>query len=79
MSKTIDILNRLREKGFSQTEIAKRTGIAQPRLSRWASGRVPAGADDALALLELEHFALNLPKGQLVALPAPSNQGGANA
>lgn len=43
----------LRKAGLSQTEIAKRTGIPQPRLSRWESGDVPAGADDALRLKAL--------------------------
>lgn len=54
MSETTDLLKRLREgHGLSQTEIAKRTGIPQPRLSRWAAGHTPDTADDALKLKAL--------------------------
>lgn len=49
-----DLIKRLRDRGLSQTEISRRTGIPQPRLSRWQAGRAPAGADDALKLLRLE-------------------------
>lgn len=49
-----DLLRRLRDRGLTQTEIARRTGIPQPRISRWEGGRAPAGADDALKLLKLE-------------------------
>ncbi|WP_231934072.1 helix-turn-helix domain-containing protein [Bordetella bronchialis] len=34
-------------------EIARRTGIPQPRISRWEGGEAPAGANDALKLAEL--------------------------
>lgn len=54
MSNMQDLLRRLRDRGLTQTEIARRTGIPQPRISRWESGRAPAGADDALKLLTLE-------------------------
>lgn len=53
MSKTTDLILILRKRGLSQTDISKRTGIPQPRISRWQSGEVPAGADDALRLAEL--------------------------
>lgn len=53
MSETTVLLKRLVDSGLSQTEIAKRTGIPQPRLSRWARGDTPAGADDALKLAAL--------------------------
>ena len=53
MSATTDLLQALRGLKLSQTEISKRTGIPQPRLSRWASGEVPDAADDALKLLAL--------------------------
>lgn len=53
MSKTTDLIKTLRDRGLSQTEISKRTGIPQPRLSRWESGEVPDAADDALKLAAL--------------------------
>lgn len=45
-----DMIKDLRARGLTQTEISKRTGIPQPRLSRWENGRAPVGADDALKL-----------------------------
>lgn len=53
MVTTEEIIVKLRAAGLSQTEIARRTGIPQPRLSRWEAGGVPAGADDALRLKAL--------------------------
>jgi transcriptional regulator with XRE-family HTH domain len=54
MSATTDLILVLREKHkLSQTEISRRTGIPQPRLSRWESGEAPTGADDALKLAKL--------------------------
>ena len=47
------IVVALRAMGLSQSEIARRTSIPQPRLSRWEGGAVPVGADDALRLLHL--------------------------
>lgn len=52
---TTDLLRALRERGLTQMEISRRTAIPQYRLSRWASGQVPTGADDSLRLLELYH------------------------
>lgn len=49
----IDIIKRLRGAGFTQAEIARRTGIPQYRVSRWENGAVPVGAEDALKLAEL--------------------------
>ena len=51
--KIADILRRLRAAGLTQTEIARRTGIPQPRLSRWERGDAPDTADDALRLAAL--------------------------
>ena len=48
-----DALLALRDSGLTQTEIAKRTGIPQPRLSRWEGGAVPPSADDGLKLVRL--------------------------
>lgn len=53
MSATTILLQQLKELGLTQTEIAKRTRIPQPRLSRWAAGRTAVGADDALRLRDL--------------------------
>lgn len=53
MSKTTELIKRLRESGMSQTEMARLTGIPQPRLSRWEGGEVPDAADDALKLAAL--------------------------
>ena len=50
---TVELINRLRTAGFSQSEIARRTGIPQPRISRWSAGHAPDSADDALKLLKL--------------------------
>ncbi|MEZ2297278.1 helix-turn-helix domain-containing protein [Variovorax sp. RCC_210] len=38
---------------LSQSEIARRTGIAQSKISRWEAGRVAAGAEEALKLAAL--------------------------
>ena len=55
MSEISQIIKRLRSdpSSLSQTEIARRTGIPQPRISRWEAGEVAAGADDALKLVAL--------------------------
>lgn len=53
MSDTTGLINRLRAYGMTQTEISRRTGIPQPRLSRWQRGAVPESADDALRLAAL--------------------------
>jgi transcriptional regulator with XRE-family HTH domain len=54
MSTTTDLLKRLRARKLSQAEIQRRTGIPQPRLSKWEKGEAPVGADDALKLAALE-------------------------
>lgn len=55
MSQIASLINRLCSDPYklSQSEIFRRTEIPQPRLSRWASGEVPAGVDDALKLIAL--------------------------
>lgn len=50
---TAKIIQRLRAFGLTQTEISRRTGIPQPRLSKWGNGAVPNHVDDALRLAEL--------------------------
>ena len=52
MDKIQDAIQSLR-RTLSQSEIARRTGIAQHKISRWESGGIPAGASDALKLIEL--------------------------
>ena len=53
MSDTTSIIKALRAAKLSQSEISRRTGIPQPRLSRWEAGEVPDAADDALKLAAL--------------------------
>lgn len=50
MSTTRQNLKRLREAGLSQSEIARRAGIPQPRISRWEGGDIAKAADDAIRL-----------------------------
>lgn len=50
MSATTTLIRELRALGLSQSEIARRTKIPQPRLSRWEAGEAPDSADDALKL-----------------------------
>ena len=52
MDKIQDAIKSLR-RTLSQSEIARRTGIAQHKISRWESGSIPAGASDALKLIKL--------------------------
>jgi transcriptional regulator with XRE-family HTH domain len=52
MKNTSLIIKALRTKGLTQTEISKRTGIPQPRISRWETQGTAVG-DDALALTRL--------------------------
>jgi len=53
MDTTAENIKKLRNAGLSQSEIARRCGIPQPRLSRWEAGDIPNSADDALKLAEL--------------------------
>ena len=55
MSKITALIRRLQAEPskLSQSEISRRTGIPQPRISRWGAGEVAAGADDALKLVAL--------------------------
>ena len=52
---------------MSQSEIARRIGMPQPRVSRWEAGEVPTGADDALKLAQLLR---EVEAQQQTALPA---------
>ena len=52
MDKIQDAIRSLR-RTLSQSEIARRTGIAQHKISRWESGDIPAGASDAKKLNKL--------------------------
>lgn len=53
MSKTSDLIRELRLIPMSQSEISRRTGIPQPRISRWESSGAPQSADDALKVADL--------------------------
>jgi len=54
MTKTAKLIKRLRSLGLTQSEISRRTGIPQPRISRWENAEEPTAADDVLALVALE-------------------------
>lgn len=60
MDKIQDAIQSLR-RTLSQSEIARRTGIAQHKISRWESGEIPAGASDALKLVELAEEMESIP------------------
>lgn len=60
MQTTTDILRGLLRSGLTQTEIARKTGIPQPRLSRWAAGEVPASVDDVLRLARLHEQVVDM-------------------
>jgi len=64
MSTTIHLLQGLLARGWTQSDITRRTGIPQPRLSKWARGKAPSGAEDALKLKALADA------GELPAKPA---------
>ena len=53
MDQITEILGRLR-RTLSQSEISRRTGIAQSKISRWEAGAIAAGAGDALKLVDLD-------------------------
>ena len=71
MSETTEVIKRLRGRGLSQSEISRRTGIPQPRLSRWEGGEVPDAADDALKLRALDE-SLPPEPAQAPSAPTPS-------
>lgn len=55
MSQTTDLILRILALGkMSQIELSRRTGIPQPRLSKWQRGVTPDSADDVLLLVQLE-------------------------
>lgn len=53
MSQISTLIKRLRAAPvrLSQSEISRKTGIPQSRMSHWEAGRVPAGIDDAFKLV----------------------------
>lgn len=53
MTTVADLIRALRSRGMTQCEIERRTGIPQPRVSRWERGQAPAGSDDVLRLVRL--------------------------
>ena len=70
MSNISEIIKRLRAEPFSlsQTEIERRTGISQSRISRWEKGDVAAGAEDALKLVALSELLFKTPKRKAKAV-----------
>lgn len=53
MKSVADLIRDLVAAGLTQVEISRRTGIPQPRVSRWQGGVPPTAANDALRLREL--------------------------
>ena len=63
-----EAIRRLRMAGLTQSEIARRTGIPQPRISQWEAGETPASESDAIRLIELaESFDPTLESGTRLA------------
>ena len=52
MLSTSELIQALNAAGLTQKEIERRSGVPQPRLSRWKNGD-SGTADDALKLREL--------------------------
>lgn len=68
MSATTALIVALRQTAkLSQSEIARRTGIPQPRISRWEAGDAPDSADDALKLQALHRELIGQPGAPEVA------------
>ncbi len=78
MNGVVELLKALRERGLSQAEITRRTGVPQPRLSRWGSGDVPAAASDVLKLQQLLGE-LERPQGPPPAAVGPQQPQAVNA
>lgn len=75
MSKVSELIRGMRQKdGLSQSEISRQTGIPQPRISRWESGDVAAGADDALKLMDLAAKLKRRAKAAAHSTPTPATQ-----
>lgn len=53
MKRITDVIQALLDSGLSQTEIARRSGVPQCRISRWLRGNAARAADDALTLAAL--------------------------
>ena len=71
MSTTTAMIAALRTAAkLSQSEISRRTGIPQPRISRWERGNAPDSADDALKLQALHAELIGQPGAP--ALPEPA-------
>ena len=77
MSQIADLIKRLRAApcGLSQSEISRKTGIPQPRVSRWESGDVATGADDALKLVDLAKE-MGIPVPEFVKSPTTTTRQG---
>ena len=48
-----NIIERIQSTGMRQAQISRETGIPQPRLCRWASGKAPDSAVDGIKLAKL--------------------------
>ncbi|WP_421721730.1 helix-turn-helix domain-containing protein [Achromobacter xylosoxidans] len=76
MDTATDLIKRLRAAGFTQSEISRRTGIPQPRLSRWEAGSPSVGANDALRLAGLAQNLSAEDRSKSGSNPLPQSEGG---
>lgn len=67
MLSTSELIRALRALGLTQVDISRRTGIPQPRISRWENDEAPDSADDALKLLALHKDLTAQPRGKRAA------------
>lgn len=47
------LIEKIQSSGMRQSQISRETGIPQPRLCRWASGKAPDAASDGIKLAKL--------------------------
>lgn len=47
------LIRSIRDTGMSQSDISRKLGISQPKISRWEGGSASAGAKDVLNLMYL--------------------------
>ena len=64
MNQIQDVIRQLRAT-LSQSEISRRTGIDQSKISRWEAGKVAAAADEALRLVALAEELRNFDRAPL--------------
>ena len=73
------ILNMRKARGWSQEELADRTGVSRQAVSRWESGSAKPDADKIIAICDLfgisadyllrDNYEGNAPRGRLIRRP----------